>query len=93
MNRRNFLGAMLAACAAPAVVRAGSLMRINPAIVVPDVTVVLQQYSTLFGFADKTDDLYAAAEQACGERVQLIRDMVQRRAIIIEGDDRWLKLK
>ncbi len=33
MQRRGFLGAMLAACAAPAIVRAGSLMRINPAIV------------------------------------------------------------
>lgn len=33
MQRRGFLGAMLAACAAPAIVRAGSLMRINPAII------------------------------------------------------------
>ena len=30
MNRRGFLGAMLAACAAPAIVRAESLMRIAP---------------------------------------------------------------
>lgn len=30
MNRRGFLGAMLAACAAPAIVRADSLMRIVP---------------------------------------------------------------
>ena len=33
MNRRHFLAAILAAGAAPAFVRAGSLMRINPAIV------------------------------------------------------------
>lgn len=30
MNRRNFLTSMLAACAAPAIVRADSLMRIVP---------------------------------------------------------------
>ena len=30
MNRRDFLGPMLAACAAPAIVRADSLMRIVP---------------------------------------------------------------
>lgn len=30
MNRRGFLGACLAACAAPAIVRADSLMRIIP---------------------------------------------------------------
>lgn len=30
MDRRGFLGAMLAACAAPAIVRADSLMRIVP---------------------------------------------------------------
>ena len=30
MNRRGFLGTMLAACAAPAIVRADSLMRIVP---------------------------------------------------------------
>lgn len=35
MNRRLFLGAMLAASATPAIVRAGSLMRINPKIITP----------------------------------------------------------
>lgn len=30
MNRRTFLKAMIAACAAPAIVSAGSIMRINP---------------------------------------------------------------
>jgi hypothetical protein len=33
MQRRGFMAAMLVACAAPSIVRAGSLMRINPAIV------------------------------------------------------------
>lgn len=35
LSRRSFLGAILAAAAAPAVVRAGSLMRVNPAILTP----------------------------------------------------------
>lgn len=35
MQRRGFLGAMLAAAAAPAFVRAGSLMRVNPRIIAP----------------------------------------------------------
>lgn len=33
MNRRGFMAAILAGCAAPAIVKAGSLMRVNPAIV------------------------------------------------------------
>jgi len=40
LNRRGFLAGMLAACAAPAIVKAGSLMRINPAIVAPEPTIV-----------------------------------------------------
>lgn len=32
MNRRSFLASMLAACAAPAVVRAESIMRIKPVL-------------------------------------------------------------
>ncbi len=35
MQRRSFMAAMLAAAAAPAIVRAGSIMRINPRIIVP----------------------------------------------------------
>jgi hypothetical protein len=37
MDRRGFLASMLAACAAPAIVRAGALMRINPNILVPSM--------------------------------------------------------
>ena len=33
MNRRSFMAALLAAGTAPAIVKAGSLMRVNPAIV------------------------------------------------------------
>jgi len=43
MNRRDFLGSMLAACAAPAIVRADSLMRIVPVetiVVPPEIGVV-----------------------------------------------------
>lgn len=36
ITRRNLLAAILAAGAAPAIVRAGSIMRINPRIVVPE---------------------------------------------------------
>jgi hypothetical protein len=36
MNRRGFLGTMLAACAAPAVVRAESLMRVKPIVLAGD---------------------------------------------------------
>lgn len=33
MDRRGFIGSVLALCAAPAVVRAGSLMRVSPLVV------------------------------------------------------------
>lgn len=82
MNRRNFLGAMLAACAAPAVVRAGSLMRINPAIVVPDdKVVVLKQFSAEIGRVERFtfyEDLDPATMYASnvGARLQLIREQI-----------------
>lgn len=44
MNRRGFLGAMLAACAAPAIVRAGSLMRINQKIIIPESPAMLYDW-------------------------------------------------
>lgn len=37
MDRRNFLAAMLAGCAAPAVVKVGSLMRIKPIMLLEDL--------------------------------------------------------
>ncbi len=67
MDRRGFLGAMLAACAAPAIVRAGSLMRINPAIVPDDRVVIITQYGT---------DIGLMVEGTLGERIQLIREMI-----------------
>ncbi len=54
----------------------------NPESIVPqDITVVVQQYSCLYGFTDKTYDLYeddipkAMIEQV-GERVTLVNEMV-----------------
>ena len=50
MNRRDFLGAMLAACAAPAIVRADSLMRIVPretTVVTPFEAVAVTRYMTM----------------------------------------------
>lgn len=44
MNRRGFLGSILAACAAPAIVRADSLMRIVPR----DLTVAGLPYAELY---------------------------------------------
>ena len=50
MNRRDFLSAMLAACAAPAIVRADSLMRIVPretTVVTPFEAVAVARYMTM----------------------------------------------
>lgn len=40
MNRRSFMSAILATATAPAIVRAGSIMRVNPRIVRPPYVVV-----------------------------------------------------
>lgn len=56
MNRRGFLGAMLTACAAPAIVRADSLMRIVP--VEPVYT--FKEY--MLGFSVKPDILRVDCE-------------------------------
>lgn len=54
MNRRGFLGTILAIGAAPAIVRAESLMKIwTPKLVAPDLAIVLQQYSALYGFTEE----------------------------------------
>ena len=72
MNRRGFLGAMLAACAAPAIVRADSLMRIIPmdvpVIEVPSGMVMMQEACG--------EDIPEWMAQQLGERVQLVREMV-----------------
>ena len=56
-DRRGFLKAMLAACAAPAIVRAGSLMRVNPAIVVPESNLVTWKF---LNYDDAVFNLLAA---------------------------------
>ena len=50
-------------------------------IVPQDVTVVMQQYSCLYGFTDKTfnlyeDDVPAAMQEQIGERVALVNEMI-----------------
>jgi len=54
----------------------------TPDSIVPqDVSVVMQQYSCLYGFTDKTYDMYeddipAAMKQQIGERVTLVNEMI-----------------
>ena len=72
MNRRGFLGAMLAACAAPAIVRADSLMRIIPMDApVVGLTSGMVMMQEAFGA-----DIQEMVEQQLGERMQLVREMV-----------------
>ena len=52
MNRRSFLAAILATATAPAIVRAGSIMRVNPRIVAPVGGVVITQTFNVAGGAD-----------------------------------------
>ena len=55
MQRRGFLGAMLAAAAAPAFVRAGSLMRVNteiiaaPSVIAPISSIIAPGHSMRIG--------------------------------------------
>lgn len=56
MNRRGFLGSILAACAAPAIVRADSLMRVVPTetvIAFPpySMTVVMEEFDANYSIA------------------------------------------
>jgi hypothetical protein len=68
MNRRGFLGAMLTACAAPAIVRADSLMRIVPVSTIiarPADILTLSRATTMLtlwgdGIHDDTEALQAA---------------------------------
>ncbi len=53
MNRRGFLGSILAACAAPAIVRADALMRILPKELVVDAYYIgVGAYDVAFTSAD-----------------------------------------
>lgn len=66
MNRRGLLGAMLAACTAPAFVRAGSLMTLAPRQVFsPDVHVMytkwLSREDYFFSFTESTIDVWDAS--------------------------------
>lgn len=58
MNRRGFLGAMLAACAAPAIVRVDSLMRIVPV----ETQIILPDSYLAFVHPDVCEDLLKLTE-------------------------------
>ena len=94
INRRGFLGAILAAAAAPAIVKAGSLMRIDPRIV-------------RFGYAENlsrsmrqmalTIEDFAITDQALnvglgekigrdGNRILTISQITNKSLIILEND-------
>jgi P22 coat protein - gene protein 5 len=48
LTRRGFLGAMLAACAAPAIVRAGSLMKVSGIIIPAQDIITLTEAQATF---------------------------------------------
>jgi polygalacturonase len=71
MDRRGFLGSMLAACAAPAIVRADSLMRVIPisTIVIPAKTIMgmvnVRDFGAIGdGVTDDTKSIQAAMQYA-----------------------------
>ena len=74
MNRRGFLGAMFAACAAPAIVRAESIMRIAPALIVPDTLLgtpmIFRQYPNNL-FLDPLGERFSRLE----EQLEIITGM------------------
>lgn len=107
MDRRGFLSIMLAACAAPVYVRAGSLMRVNPAVVVPDITVTIQQYAQLYAYTEKTGELYPS-EIGRVERISFImsgetptKELLGERKLIVadwrkgplNDNAHWMKVK
>jgi len=46
LSRRGFLGSIIAACAAPVIVRSGLLMPVKPALVVPSVPLLTPEMIT-----------------------------------------------
>lgn len=58
-----------------------------------DVTVVMQQYSCLYGYTDKTADLYeddipAAMKEQIGERVALVNEMINY-GVVKSSTNQW----
>lgn len=74
MNRRGFIGSILAACAAPAIVRADSLMR----IIAPETTVATVQW----GHQVVDEYIVTKISEASGNKI-LTLDMIAREAIRI----------
>ncbi len=83
MNRRGFLGAILAAAAAPAIVRADSLMRIIPR----DAGILLENYTQVFDkiqvVSGIPDDFSAMISRVLRERApEIARNIQQRNALL-----------
>jgi hypothetical protein len=69
MNRRGFLGICLAAAAAPAIVKASSIMRVNPGVIVqPDLVPVFGK-TVLHGYHDPLDEDFYDAARSLSDRI------------------------
>ncbi len=53
MNRRGFLAGMLAACAAPAIVKASSIMRVVPVVAPPTFSGEMGQFTSIRFYEDQ----------------------------------------
>lgn len=75
MNRRGFLVGMLAACAAPAVVKAASLMPVRSRIILPRIERVDVLYgwsATESGIAIRTMNQYVRIEEITREALAVL---------------------
>lgn len=78
MNRRGFMGAILAACAAPAIVRADSLMR----LAAPEIFVVSPSSGLL---VPKADVLWEGAIRECHQYEALRDEHLWRWDVVASG--------
>lgn len=85
MNRRGFLTGILAACAAPAIVRADSLMRIVPL----DTTIVLPSAAqTMLAELEAADAFAAGLQLREWSQFDIVRDLtITRYDVIGKGAD------
>jgi len=71
MNRRGFLGSILAAAAAPAIARVGSLMAVRPVSIEITGTMLMQEFFSV-----------SIHEQLIAERMRLMREMIAHGILI-----------